>query len=307
MEKLISIIIPHYNCPEKLRRLLSSIPSDDRLEVIVVDDKSTNVSKELFLEIEHSIIARNGYFLHNETSKKGAGVCRNIALSKAKGKWILFADADDYFLDDFFIVLLKYIESNADIVYFPPISIDESSGELSYRHIAYANMCKQYKYNHGINNELHIKYDWNSPCSKLIKRELIIRHNIRFDEVSVSNDVMFSMKTAYYASNIEVGMEEIYCITLGKDTLTTKKDKRNLEIRTRIFIDRYNFLKGHLSRWELDYLDINGKNLILMAWADGYGFIEAINIAWMLRKGGVRSWKIKYLKSDMEKLIKRIK
>ena len=38
----LSIIIPHYNNSDGLRRLLASIPSDPNIEVIVIDDHSNN-------------------------------------------------------------------------------------------------------------------------------------------------------------------------------------------------------------------------------------------------------------------------
>ena len=41
---LYSIIIPHYNSPDLLLRLLKTIPVREDLEVIVVDDNSTNFS-----------------------------------------------------------------------------------------------------------------------------------------------------------------------------------------------------------------------------------------------------------------------
>ena len=37
----ITIIIPHYNSPDTLRRLLDSIGYDTRIQVVVVDDNST--------------------------------------------------------------------------------------------------------------------------------------------------------------------------------------------------------------------------------------------------------------------------
>jgi len=40
MKKDLSIIIPHYNIFELLRRLLDSIPKKDNIEIIVIDDKS---------------------------------------------------------------------------------------------------------------------------------------------------------------------------------------------------------------------------------------------------------------------------
>ena len=42
---------------------------------------------------------------------KGAGYARNIGLSHARGKWIIFADADDFFTADCFTILNEYMDS----------------------------------------------------------------------------------------------------------------------------------------------------------------------------------------------------
>ena len=59
---------------------------------------------------------------------KGAGYARNVGLSLAKGKWLLFADADDFFNLGFLNVLDNYIDSDNDIVYFSANSINIDTG-----------------------------------------------------------------------------------------------------------------------------------------------------------------------------------
>lgn len=87
-----SIIIPHFNDFKSLERLLNSIPSRDDIEIIVIDDKSTD-------EYDLDSIKSKCIFLNNETPIKSAGTCRNIGLKIAKGKWLLFADSDDVFFE----------------------------------------------------------------------------------------------------------------------------------------------------------------------------------------------------------------
>jgi len=49
---------------------------------------------------------------------KGAGYARNIGLSHARGKWIIFADADDFFTADCFTILNEYMDSPHEVIYF---------------------------------------------------------------------------------------------------------------------------------------------------------------------------------------------
>ena len=121
-----SIIIPHKNIPDLLQICLDSIPERDDIEIIVVDDNSDEeiISKSDFPGLERSdckvIFTKEG---------KGAGYARNVGLDNANGKWILFADADDYFVDDFLIILDKYSILEFDTIYFKLKSINITTKE----------------------------------------------------------------------------------------------------------------------------------------------------------------------------------
>lgn len=107
-----SFIIPHHNCPILLDRLLSSIPQREDIEVIVVDDNSDNDKKPNVSRSDVHVV------LIPADESKGAGHARNVGLEIAKGKWLLFADSDDYYEDNFITSLDEYINTDADIVLF---------------------------------------------------------------------------------------------------------------------------------------------------------------------------------------------
>ncbi len=239
---LFSVIVPHYNSATQLKRLIDSIPVDKSVQLIVVDDKSTeNVS-----EVERLVCDRDGIFLHNTTSQKGAGTCRNIGLSHAVGKWLIFADADDYFLDCAFGTLREYADSPADIVYFPPTSRYLNTDIIAKRHIPYEKLVRQYAENPSDDNEMLLRYKFMSPWSKIIRNRLVQEKQIAFDEIPASNDVMFSMIAAYNAKSIQSAMETIYCITSSENTLTTQRNEERYWARVEVFVKRYWFMLDHL-------------------------------------------------------------
>lgn len=85
-----SIIIPHKNSTVLLERCLKSIPCRKDVQVIVVDDNSEN---------QEELNAVVGGFSQVElilTQGGGAGHARNEGLKYIRGKWVLFADADDF-------------------------------------------------------------------------------------------------------------------------------------------------------------------------------------------------------------------
>jgi glycosyltransferase involved in cell wall biosynthesis len=111
---LISIIIPVYNVEKFLPRCLESIKNQTytKLEVILVNDGSTDDSG--LICDEYSKIDNRFVVIHKENG--GVSSARNLALNRAKGKYIGFVDSDDWVELDMFERLYKLIQDNqADI------------------------------------------------------------------------------------------------------------------------------------------------------------------------------------------------
>lgn len=263
---LFSVIIPHYNSVAQLNRLIESIPINDSIQLIVIDDKST----EDTAETEQNVILRGGLFLHNTTPVKGAGTCRNLGLEQAVGKWLVFADADDYFLDGAFDTLKKYSDVKEDIIYFSPASRYSDSGEPARRHIPFEKLVHNYLEAPSGDNEMLLRYKFMVPWSKMIRNRIVKENQITFDEVPASNDVMFSMKTAYHAVSVLASDEQIYCVTCAADTLTTKRSEANYRVRLEVFIDRYHYMKTHLDMKKYGFVLPSGILFITEAAKQGY-------------------------------------
>lgn len=279
---LFSIIIPHYNSVALLERLLATIPVDETIQVIVIDDKSTDDVSD----IEQQVTARGGVFIHNTTERKGAGTARNLGLREAKGKWLIFADADDFFTKGAFDILNKYADAKEDIVYFIPTSIYENTGKTAGRHLYYKEILSKYMDNPSKINEAAVRYKLGGPCSKIIRRQIIDRNGIFFDEIPAANDVMFSMRSAYTAGEIRVSGETIYCITQSEGTLTTKRCEDNFMARVGTFINRYSFIKENLDMSSFGLWDLSGIAILRRAYREGYDirFIIRCGIYLMQKK-----------------------
>ncbi|MEO8773217.1 MAG: glycosyltransferase family 2 protein [Gelidibacter sp.] len=97
---MVSIIIPYYNRPEKIRRCLSSVLEQtyQNFEIIVIDDHS---SIPLTVNNDPRIkVFRNQKNL-------GPGLSRNVGLDNAKGEYIAFLDSDDHWNAHFLHKCLK--------------------------------------------------------------------------------------------------------------------------------------------------------------------------------------------------------
>ena len=115
MTPTYSIIIPHKGIPDLLMRCLRSIPVSEDIQVIVVDDNS--VGADTYLE-RYSELSRPYLEFVRTTKGGGAGYARNVGLEHAKGKWLLFADADDFFVEDMHDIISSYVDSEADVIFF---------------------------------------------------------------------------------------------------------------------------------------------------------------------------------------------
>lgn len=94
MDKLISVIIPVYNEQDSLKGCLESLggQSYKPLEIIVVDDGSTDKSQEIAKRLKAILLKQN---------HRGPGVARNLGAQNARGNILVFVDADMVFEKDF--------------------------------------------------------------------------------------------------------------------------------------------------------------------------------------------------------------
>lgn len=235
-----TIIIPHYNSAKSLLKLIDTIPLRKDIEILIIDDKS---DENEILKLKKSEYLKRCVFLENDTIKKGAGVCRNIGLKKANGRWVLFADSDDFFVGSFNEILENEIDSPEDILYFMTESCYSDTLLPAFRNKIYNELLNKYLNQMSDKNLDQIRYRFVVPWAKFYKRELIEKNNILFDETLVSNDVMFSMKSAFFAENIRVVNKFLYCVTVSAGSLTKRKNKEIFKIRFNVEVERNKFLE----------------------------------------------------------------
>ncbi len=213
MDLTYSFIIPHKNSPNLLNRCLSSIPIRNDLEIIVVDDNSSEEAKPT--------ISRNGVKLVTLDSKqsKGAGRARNVGISHATGEWLLFPDADDFYEKGFLSTLDRYKDmEQLQILYFSCRGVDTET--LKFNHCA-DGVQKCIEGYDGSDTTLNVvKYMSHSPWCKMIRRKFVLDYGLFYDEVKKGNDVKFSYLSAYFARNIEVIKDRLYVYTFNKNSIT---------------------------------------------------------------------------------------
>ena len=109
----ITVLIPVYNEKDSLLELLKKVESVDfglEKEIILVDDFSTDGTKELYSGINHKIL------YHEKNLGKGAAL--RTGLKEATGDIVIIQDADlEYNPDDYLPLVQLIKEDKADVVY----------------------------------------------------------------------------------------------------------------------------------------------------------------------------------------------
>lgn len=208
-----TFIIPHKNSPDLLKRCVDSIPQRDDVQIIVVDDNSNDELKPSFHK-ERVVVK----YL-NSKEAKWAGHARNVGLSLAEGKWLLFADADDFYSDELLACLDKYKDSNYDVVYFNYFRIKPGN------RIEVDSLIEKYCVNQ---DDLDfIKYRINAPWNKMVRRSFVENNKILFEETVNGNDMFFTYQIGFLSKSIVMDKSAIYYYDTTTNGMTN--NRRNSE------------------------------------------------------------------------------
>ncbi|MBQ6148787.1 MAG: glycosyltransferase [Oscillospiraceae bacterium] len=112
----VSVVIPVYNQESLIERAIRSIPLRDDIEIIVVDDGSTDDTWNKLVTIGIELNDPNFIVLHNRRNM-GVGYTVNRGLDIADGEYIVLLGSDDYFYTDEFLKAMEQLDGT-DLVYF---------------------------------------------------------------------------------------------------------------------------------------------------------------------------------------------
>jgi len=237
-----SIIIPHYDIPDLLMRCLRSIPVSKDIQVIVVDDNSPDA--DTYTE-RYPELSRPYLEFIRATKRGGAGYARNVGLKRANGEWLLFADADDFFVKNMHEIIMSNVESKADVVFFRKIGVLSEEITRESPNEGHVNKILDTFLNTG--DEWPIRARHYVPWGKMIRRELVIKNSIRFDEIEYANDCYFSVLAGYYAHSIAAEDVVLYYKTDRPSSLSANLCTKpgELAIRADVFFRIDEFLLEH--------------------------------------------------------------
>ena len=177
---LISVIVPVYNAEKTIKKCLEQLINQTytNTEVIVIDDGSTDKSASICKEFNVTLLSQ---------PHSGAGVARNLGIKSSSGKYLFFADADDYLESNALSCMVSAMEnSNTDLLVFGYKQNDTnftySSTTLSVSEVKRTYFCKK---------EQKVK---GSIWNKCFKATLIKENHIEFPNIARNEEEIFLMR-----------------------------------------------------------------------------------------------------------------
>jgi len=226
-----SIITPNYNSGEKILRAIESLKNNSvNFEHIIIDDCSTDDS---FFSVERlkDDNPDSELVLFTNSSNVGPGVSRNKGLDFARGQYVIFLDADDYFLDNALDAIYSVIKSKekVDVLLFKHYMVTNTNRSLDFSN------------NSGnidlIDDPIHeylLDKIISSPWCKCIKSDLAKK--FRFPDLRVSQDAPYNL-------DIFINARTVFKI----DSILYIFDKTEANSITRKVFDRKEFMKFYKS------------------------------------------------------------
>lgn len=217
--KQISVIIPNYNAGRYISRCLDALLEQEYsvTEIIVIDDCSTDNSQEIIQQYKNKY--DNIIFIKN-SKNKGVSYSRNKGIEISKSEYIMFCDSDDWYEKDATKKMMECVEKNqADFVF-------------TGNYITYSNGKKiEIKYNEifseeTINKEKCIAYLPITSSAKLIKKSILIKHNLEYpEELRNCEELPVIPAAAFWAQKVMYINECLYNYYQREDSASNKEIK----------------------------------------------------------------------------------
>ena len=235
----ISVIVPVFNEEKFVSRCLESVirQTFNNIEVIVINDASSDNSR---MVIDEFLVKDKRVKCIEHDLNKGLGEARNTGVKVSHGKYVFFLDSDDYLPLDSLETLCEIAANNNNDIIFGKtksnIAVDDA---FIFQEIRNSN----------IDNHMSLVYN-HSAWNKLIKREFILNRKLKFIEPRYAEDIMFSIRSNFYAESISITTKFTYNYNWDRQYKTVNHQKI-IDARDNLF-KAYKFISDNGNPFLID-------------------------------------------------------
>lgn len=310
MNQKISVIVPVYNVEKYLRQCANSILAQTykNIEVILVDDGSLDNSPQICDEIAD---ADSRVRVIHKTNG-GLSDARNVGLEAATGDYIMFVDSDDYWrgpnvLNILCNILDNYHE-NLDFLNFNCIYYYQTDNVMKPWPVFPDSVI-----NSGAPKEIIVGLVSHgmfpmSACMKLIRRDFLVKNDIKFINGIVSEDIPWFLEILSKSRAFRFVNEYMYVYRKQvTGTISSSFSEKKYRDLYNIFITETAKIKNNYSDYEL-------KNALLSFMAYEFCILlgQAPNFSGELRERELNNlkqhlWILKYDLNPKVKLVNTVK
>ena len=229
----VSVIIPCYNMEKYLHECMTSVLHQtlDNLEVICIDDGSTDATPELLDEYQRR--DPRVYVIHQ--TNQGVAAARNNGIREAEGEFVAFMDPDDFYPDKGTLELLytKAVQNKALICGGSFSNYNQRNGKVTTCYIGdYAN--------YSFPQEGHIDYrDYQFDFGYhrfLYSRVFLLENNLFFPPYARFQDPPFFVRAMIAAKSFYAVSDVVYRYRVGIQDKPTSWPRKKL----------HDMMQGHL-------------------------------------------------------------
>lgn len=233
----ISIIVPVYNTQDHLRKCIDSIreQSYENLEIIIVDDGSTDNSLNIMKELQ----ALDNRIVVLTQENKGVSAARNYGLKVATGKFIQFVDSDDFLDPDCCLKMVSAIKEYDLCV----CGMQEVEGNIVIKQKKMRTL--KISNNQSMKSDIFecLKADLlHSPVNKLFRKELI--DFFYQEDVPMGEDILFNMDYLEKCKSAIFLPECLYTYVRTSNSASRRFRKDMGDIQCKIYGRLYSFFSG---------------------------------------------------------------
>ena len=170
------------------------------LEILLIDNGSNDQSGQICENYAAQFSNITAYHIPN----KGVGSARNFGLSKAKGEFICFVDADDYLVGNLFSDVESQLDSQLDLLVFSYYnSIEKNLSEIDRSAKILPTEGKKDKSDFiALFQELFLTDMMYTVWNKIYRKEFLEEHQIVFESYELGEDVRFNLNVYQHVNAV---------------------------------------------------------------------------------------------------------